>query len=299
VTHAETESWIRSRVGSVHAIEVAHERPWATVLRVQADEGTVWFKACAAVQAFEPQLTARLFARWPDRVVEVLDHDEARGWLLLRDAGEPVGSLGNPPEAWLVALPVYAELQRDEAARAGDHLEAGVPDLRVGALPDRIEELLRRDLPLARHEHERLRQLAPRFGEFCRELAACGIADTIQHDDLHHRNLYVRDGSYRVLDWGDSSISHPFASLVVTFGFLETVNGLTPGDRWFARLSDAYLEPWGGGHEATLALVLRVGSLAHCFAWTRQRDHLPADARTQFDVPFATVLRHALDRLQG
>jgi aminoglycoside phosphotransferase (APT) family kinase protein len=118
-----------------------------------------------------------------------------------------------------------------------------VPDLRVATLPDRLEELLRRDLPVTPPEHEQLRALAPQFDELCRELAARGIADTIQHDDLHHRNLFVRDRSYRVLDWRDSSISHPFASLVVTFEFLETVNGLPPDDPWFARLADAYLEP--------------------------------------------------------
>src|SRR5919204_6865147 len=82
---------------------------------------------------------------------------------------------------------------------------------------------------------------SPRFDE----LAAHGIPETIQHDDLHMANLYAQGGRLRVLDWGDSSISHPFASLVVTFRFLEEINKLSPVDPWFARLRDAYLEPWG------------------------------------------------------
>jgi len=131
------EAWIRSRVAAAGAIEVAHQRPWATVLRVPVAGGAVWFKACGAVQRFEPRLTATLFARWPDRVVEVLDHDWERGWLLIGDAGMPVGAVGNPPEAWLAALPAYAELQRGEAAHALDHLAGGVPDLRVERLPER------------------------------------------------------------------------------------------------------------------------------------------------------------------
>jgi hypothetical protein len=58
------EDWIRSLVGPVGAIETEHERPWATVLRVPlASGGVSWFKACAPVQAFEPRLTAELFAR--------------------------------------------------------------------------------------------------------------------------------------------------------------------------------------------------------------------------------------------
>jgi len=68
-------------------METAHERPWATVLRVPLAGGVAWFKACAPVQAFEPRLTAGLYTRWPDRVAEVLGYDEERAWLLLADAG--------------------------------------------------------------------------------------------------------------------------------------------------------------------------------------------------------------------
>ena len=72
------EEWIRAQVDPVGAIEAVHERPWATVLRVPLADGVGWFKACAPVQAFEPRLTAELFARWPDRVAEVLGHDHKR-----------------------------------------------------------------------------------------------------------------------------------------------------------------------------------------------------------------------------
>lgn len=275
-------------------IEVTHERPWSTVLRVPRVDGTAWFKACAPVQAFEPRLSAELFARWPDRVAEVLAHDEQRAWLLLADAGTPVGAFGNPPEAWLAALPQYAELQRREAEHASDHLAHGVPDLRVAALPGRYEDLLQHELPLEPDEIAQLRAFAPRFAQLCDELAAREIAETVQHDDLHHANLYAKDGSLRVLDWGDSSISHPFASLVVTFRFLEEVNKLPPSDPWFATLRDAYLEPWGEGLEEVFAVAISVGAFAHTFAWARQRDHLPAEARPDFDTWFAVVLRRAL-----
>ena len=80
--------------------------------RVVAAGGVAWFKACAPVQAFEPRLTTKLFARWPDRVTEVLGYEEECSRLLLADAGTPVGAAGNPPESWLTASPRCAELQR-------------------------------------------------------------------------------------------------------------------------------------------------------------------------------------------
>ena len=167
------EEWIRSRVNPVVSIEPVHVQPWATVLRLELTDRIVWFKACAPVQAFEPHLTTELSARWPDRVSEVIGHDESRGWLLLADAGTAVAAHGNPPEAWLAALPLYAELQRGEVAHAHEHLAHGVPDLRLATLPERYDELLQLDLPISHEESDQLR----RFAELCDELAAHDVRD--------------------------------------------------------------------------------------------------------------------------
>lgn len=291
---AAAEEWIREHVEPVGAIEIVRERPWATVMRVPVAGGVTWFKACEPVQAFEPRLTADLNARWPDRVTEVLAVDEARGWLLLGDAGIAVGERGNPPEAWLEALPLYAELQIGETAYVKDHLEHGVPDLRMAALPAGYERLLASELPLTSDEVSRLRDHAPRFDELCVALAELGIQESIQHDDLHMANLYSDRGRLRVVDWGDSSIAHPFFSLLETFRFLNEFNHLDPEDPWFRTLRDAYLEPWGSGLEETFDLAVRIGWFAHAIAWTRQRDALAPAARPDFDRGFAIILKQAL-----
>jgi hypothetical protein len=289
------ECWIRDHVEPPGPIEMVRERPWSTVLRVPLAGGAAWFKASGVAQAFEPRLSAELYARWPDRVAEVLAYDEERAWFLMADAGAPIGVFGNPPEAWLEALPLYAELQRGEASHADDHVAHGVPSLRTAALPAAYAGLVERELPLDGDELARLRDFAPGFAELCAELAGDGLPPTVQHDDLHMANLYERDGRFRFLDWGDSSIAHPFFSLVVTFRFLGERSGLKPNDPWFARLRDAYLEPWGGGLEGTFALALRVGAFAHAIALARIRDFLPSEERSAFDNHFAHVLRRALD----
>jgi len=284
-------------VEPVGAIEPVHERSWATVMRVPVAGGVTWFKACAQVHAFEPRLTAELYARWPDRVTEVLAVDESRRWLLLGDAGIAVRELGNPPEAWLKALPPYAELQNGETACAIDHVGHGVPDLRIMALSAGYERLLASELPLAKDDVDRIRAYAPRFAELCSALAPQGIQESIQHDDLHMANLYSDGGKLRVVDWGDSSIAHPFFSLIETFRFLEEFNHLAPHDPWFRRLRDAYLEPWGTGLEETFEIAMRVGWFVHAIAWTRQRNALPPKARAHFDRAFAIILRRALAQM--
>lgn len=286
---AAADEWICGHIQPVGPIEVVHKRPWATVSRVPVADGGVWFKACAPVQAFEAQLTASLFRRSPELVTEVVAHDVDRGWLLLADAGSQVRTLGNPPELWTRALPLYAELQRAEAAHVEEHLAAGVPDLRVAALPDHYDDLLDHGFPPA---------LASKFAELSKELDTAGVAPSVQHDDLHMNNLYVDGDALRIIDWGDASISHPFFSLVTTFRFLEEFNGLAPDDPWFARLRDEYLEPWGRGHEEAFRLALRVGTFARAFTALRIRDRLHADALPEYDNDFRTVLRRALAAME-
>jgi phosphotransferase family enzyme len=295
---SDADAWIRARVTPTGSIENVRVRPWSTVLRVPLDGTTAWFKACAPVQAFEAHMTAALYTRWPDRVTEMLDHDDERGWMLMLDAGTRMKDIGNPPEWWLELLPAYSELQCGETAYASHHLAHDSPDLRVETLPAHYDEMLRRDLPLPREETERLQRFAPRFGELCDELASCGIPPSVQHDDLHHGNVYRQRDRLRVLDWGDASVGHPFISLVVTFRFLDEINGLPPDDPWFARLRDAYLEPWGSGLTDVFELALRVGAFAHNIAWMRQRDALPPEERPAFDEWYQVVLRRALRYLE-
>ena len=291
------EEWIGEHVSPVSAPEPVHLRPWADVWRVPTRRGLVWFKACRAVQRFEPRLTASLAERWPGRVADVLAHDDAQGFLLLADAGRQLAELGNPPELWLRVLPAYAELQRGEAVHVDDHLRHGVPDLRSSTVRRRFEELLDRDLPIAAGERLRLAEAAADLERWCQQLVAAGIPDTVQHDDLHMTNVFTGPSGLRVLDWGDSSIGQPFGSLVVTFRFLEKRNGLDPRNPWFARLRDAYLEPWGPVGRETFDVAMKVGSVAHAVASLRQRDGLAAADRADFDDDFAAVLRLALRRI--
>jgi len=292
----EIDAWVRTHLRPTGPLELVHDTPWSRVWRVPLPgDDAAWFKACAPVQAFEPRLTAALHHRWPDRIVEVIAHDEECGWLLLGDGGTPVGAFGNSPDAWAAALPLYAELQQGEVAYASEHLDGGVTDRRLALLPELYDDLIGRDLPLELEEHESLRCFAPAFGELCTELAARDIPETIQHDDLHIGNVYSKDDRMLILDWGDASVAHPFFSLDVTFYFLEHVNHLAPGDPAFERLRDAYLEPWGAGLVDTFELALRVATFARAFGWLRVYDTIaPGKQRDEFFQWFPTILRRAV-----
>ena len=161
-----------------------------------------------------------------------------------------------------------------------------MPDLRLTRLPERYDDLLTAELPLEPEDRATLAAFRPRFADLCAELNSHGILPTVQHDDLHMNNVYVKGDALRVLDWGDASIAHPFFSLFETFRFLVELNGLSPGDAWFGRLRDAYLEPWGPGQAETFDLALRIAGLARAIAWLDQRNALAQKDRPEFDAGF-------------
>lgn len=279
---AEAAAWIRAAApGPVTGpIEQAHLRPWSTALRVPTEDGILWFKANAPVHAFEAALTDRLASELPDRVVEVVGVDAARGWMLMRDAGTRLRELdGSPGQVrhWERILPLYAELQLEFSSSADELLGLGVPDHRLRRLPDLLDDVLGdervllvgREDGLSVDELERLRAGRPELEALCSELAAFGIPETIQHDDLHDGQVFVRDGHYRVLDWGDSCVSRPFHTMVVTLRAFAYKHRLEPAATELLRLRDAYLEPFGPDLGEAFALAYRTGTLARALAWYR------------------------------
>jgi hypothetical protein len=276
---------------------VVHERPWSTVLRVATADGDLYLKLCAPVQAFEVPLTAALAARWPDRVPHVVAADPERAWLLLRDGGTRLRD-GGALEPFPLALELYGELQLGEVAHADELLAMGLPDVRLPVVAAAYEPFLERDHGLEPEEVARLRALAPRYRELCEELEAFGLPASIQHDDLHDANVFVRDGRVAIFDWGDSSVAHPLFSWLKPLG-VATDRGLDP-----AVLRAAYLAAWTAfAREERLRAALRVavsvGSFAYAFQYQRQLDAMPPEARTVYAAYMPEQLRRLLTRLDA
>jgi hypothetical protein len=269
---AGAEAWIRERADVAGELDQFHVRWWSTVIRVPTRDGDLYFKAVAKGFLFEPPLTAKLFELKPDRVTAVVDVDVERGWMLMRDAGRRFREIVRSPadlRHWELALPRYAELQLAATPLADELLALGVPDARLSVLPGHLHTALAQPVRgLTPAQQERVLEALPEFEAMCGELAAYGIPETIQHDDLHDGQVFLRDGRYLFFDWGDSCISHPFHSLTVTLRANAARLGLEPGGPELQRLRDAYLEPFGDLQEAA-NLAYWTGTVARALAWDR------------------------------
>jgi Phosphotransferase enzyme family len=232
--------WIRSHAGVVGAIERPHPFPWSTVLRVPTRDGVLWFKENIPPLAFEAAVVQLLARRRPDLVVELVAIDREHGWLLMRDAGTRLRDLPSTERDWEELLPLYAQLQLDVASDVDALVAAGCPDRRLRLLPAQFAQLIEDEADaLTTRERALLRAHVPDVEAATAMLAELDVPETIQHDDFHEGNVFVRDGRFRVLDWGDACVSHPFATLRIPF------EGIAEDTDWdLGRLRDAYLEPF-------------------------------------------------------
>jgi hypothetical protein len=265
-------------------IEQPHVRPWSTVMCVPTANGPVWFKANGPQEHHEAALVGALAEERPDAVPPLLAVDVERGWMLMADAGERLREIVARERSlarWLEILPLYAGVQVDLAPRAEELVSLGVPDLRLAVLPDRFEALL--DRLSGRLDDEafeaRLREKLPWVRDASEELASYGIPETVQHDDFHDGQVFVKDGRYLLMDWGDACVSHPFFSLSVTLegGLAWGVDDVENSED-VAPYRAAYLS--GFGRYGSLAELERATDLALRLGWVCRsiNGDIPGDA---------------------
>jgi len=230
---------------------------WSTVMRVPTSEGTLFFKATAAETIYEAALTQKLAGWYPDRLPELIAVDTSRGWMLMRDGGARLRDSIRPTKDishWNKVVPLFSELQLNSSQHVDELLSLGLPDWRLARLPELYDQLLadkeatRVDQPkgLTSEEFALVQSLASRFTQICKDLAAFGLPETVNHGDFHDGNVLVKEGRITLFDWGDGNISHPFTSLRTFFVSIEI--SLELEDYSFTpemqALLEIYLQPW-------------------------------------------------------
>ena len=296
--------------------EIVHNYPWAQVARIPTDRGAMFVKTMVPVIGHEVGVTAALVRIRPDRVTPLIAHDVDRRFMLMEDAGERLRSMlerDRDIRRWQGILPRYAELQLAAAPHVDELLAAGAPDMRTRALPAAFEAAIANDelLTIAGPESSTpedlaaLRALVPRVREWSGALAGA-IPETIQHDDLHDGQIFLKEGNLRFLDWGDANVSHPFHSVVVLERVVAHTFQLAPDAPALLRLRDEYLEPFTAlasraRIDDALELALVLGRLVRALTWMRLVRALPLDQREGDAVPgwFALFLEAARARSRG
>ena len=280
---ASAHAWARQTVASL-GLEVTgpiaqpHLRPWSTVFCVPTSRGAVYLKCCGPTQAHEPRLSALLRRVRPTLAPDVLAIHRERPWMLVAEGGAHMRDIYSGDAllaAWRALLPGHAALQRALVPHVTEALSYGTPDHRGTALVRAFAAVIADEPALSGERPDRLTaeesqgvaRLVPAVERACSDLESLGIEDTVQHDDLHHGNVLVRDGRALVFDWGDACVSHPFLVLAVNLRFAAEATGRADDDPRILALRDAYLAPWtdrAGARELREAadLARRIGQVS-------------------------------------
>ena len=281
---AGAHAWVEEQTDALGLVrtgdvEQPHVRVWSTVLKVPTTAGPVWFKANHGPLQHEAALVTLLAERVPDQVVPLLAADLDRGWMLMRDAGTRMRELvvvEASLERWHPVLDAVARISVALEDDVGGLLAIGVPDLRLATLPASYAALMEEI-----KAPPRFQAATDRVAELSDQLAAYGIRDSVQHDDLHDGQVFVRDGRHWVVDWGDACVSHPFFVLAVAlegqiaWGLDDVESSVDTGP-----FRDTFLAPYAAAYpNLSHADLVEVSRLATRLGWAARavNGHLSVD----------------------
>jgi hypothetical protein len=289
-------------------IESIHQRAWSSVWRLPVRAGQVFFKAVGPTLAYEAGLTRWLSHRFPERVTQVLAVEPERGWLLSADGGPRLRDVALTAEdlrPWELLYSSYYQIQQATASCIDELLALKVPDRRLARLPALIEELL--DDPVAlgnshlqaltaaeRSDFDSLRNL---LQERCRQLTeAADIPAALDHGDLHDANVFYRSGRFRIFDWGDASLGHPFMTLRTLSVSLDSRLGLDENSREVAETQRSYMRQWlpdldDDDLEPIRKLAIQLGPLPAALRWSAALADCSAEQRAPWAHAIPSLLR--------
>jgi len=304
-------AWVEAELARIDrrvtgTVDQAHLTPWSTAFRIPTDRGVAWSKATGPGPAYEGPLLAGLTAHRVDHVLYPLAADHARAWLLFEDGGptlrslRPDGTGDHDLAGWERVLRGYAGIQRAVERWATDLLTVGVPDTRPGRVAALLAGLLDDERIWARAGaaagRRRLRARRAMVEAAGTDLAAAGIPATVDHGDLHGWNVLIGLGGFRIFDWGDATVAHPFQTLGTTLPSIARQTGLPVTAPGLVRLRDSYLEAWTDVLPLPVLAdvadrAIRLAPIAKAAAWERALAGLAPEAMAGFEAATADTLR--------
>jgi hypothetical protein len=261
--HEQLDGGVR---GPVLRIEQTHVTDWSTVMRVTTRHAVVWFKANDESMRHEAAVTAFLAPRSDERVVRPMAADPDTGWMLMADMAPRLREVVAEQRSlhlWHDALEAYAGIQLACEDEVEDLLALGLPDCRLRMLPGAYADLLG-----GLDSHDPRLPGPSAIESMCDALAAYGIKETVQHDDLHDGQVFVPADRAHILDWGDACVSHPFFTLSVTLeGVIAWgVDDVEDSEDLGPHL-DSYLRPYEVAYDLTPADLREAARIAMRLGW--------------------------------
>lgn len=219
----ELFEWVQEQVSPL-GLEVTGEfrqlnaSPTFSLIRLETDDGALWFKAAGEPNAHELPVSLLLARLFPKHVPQILGvRPSWNGWLSAEASGAPLDEVSEF-SGWERAAEELAELQIASIGKTTELLEGKCRDLRLPELERRIDPFLARmaefmaaqekpsPAPLVKSE---LVSLGEGLKESFSLLQSFGFPDTLGHIDCNPGNILVSTEQCVFLDWAEGCVSNP------------------------------------------------------------------------------------------
>ena len=230
--HSDVLTWISDRlVENKFSMKgpVTQMKTWplSNVLSVETSRGKVYFKAPAPFMNIEAKAIKQLSEYYPDIVPKPIALDEDLGWTLTKDYGSTYLQNISGIEIWEGAARVLADFHKSNIPRVEEWLALGYPDRNLRRLVIQVDPLISLGAAmlggvpwgLSEENISNLRSLSMRLKLMCAQLSSYKVPHTLIHGDIGG-NVVFDDMEFRVFDWTDICISHPFFDLTT---FVDTI----------------------------------------------------------------------------
>lgn len=220
---------------------------FSLVLLVPVNTGNLYFKATRSSTHHEAAVSRYFHTMYPGKSTGIVRIHDIEGWLLMKElGGVPIRQLKDK-EIWKAAITEYAQLQVSEISNIDELSSMNVPNRTLSTLKKDIIQHLEGmcDTGLSAEEKEAVMKLQPELLAMCDELEQLIPLHSIDHGDLHSANIQYVNGKLVFLDWGDSSITHPFFSTRVFWNSLfELVDNDSEWLKVIEEFRPYYMKAW-------------------------------------------------------
>lgn len=290
--------------------EQPHVRPWSSAIKIGTTGGPVWFKVNAPATAYEATLVERLNEWAPELAPRLLAQDRSRAWSIVEHAGPVMRTLAEPDELWsrwAQVLERYAQAQIALARHAEALVSEGVPDLSPALTAELAADLIARltGVPveeggLTGEEADALYRVLPSVQRGCDRLEASGLGVSINHDDLHTSNICWKPEGFRIIDWGDAVIGHPFGTMLATVNSIAWHAKCERDDPRIEALLATYLaqfHDYGTVEELRpyVALARTAGCVSKALSYERSFTAADLEAQVEEEFPIRGWLLELLE----
>jgi len=225
--------------------------PTFSLLRLETNDGALWFKATGEPNAHELPVSLLLARLFPNHVPRILGvHRSWNGWLSAEAPGTTLDEISDC-FTWERAAGELAELQIASIGKSRELLEGKCKDLRISGVVKFIDPFLARMADFMAPQEKKspgplssseLASLGVGLKESCSLLESFGLPDTLGHIDFNPGNILVSPDHCVFLDWAEGCVTNP----LITFEYLRRhmERGGIQEPAADARLAAAYVQPW-------------------------------------------------------